>query len=282
MGGCGLVGLKSEGLMDEYTGAQALLNKRLSCSSCCSPLEWTQEPNGIQVSDANISHQYFNDTQEIDMEFLSKDFRTENSSYPVNLVLQSPAAAQAGFDASGTDSHKVVYLPFNPSADFHEYRLDFVPGRVAFYADGAVLAVMDDPAAVPTTAGHLALNQWSNGNALWSGGPPAEDAVMDVRYVKAYFNSSLKARQGDYAARCKDPAAAGAVCAIPAVTADNDSAAGYFFTGQKNMTDNQTVSSDNGVSGGDENGAIERLGLQYFTWMWVAVSVLMTGCGVLL
>ncbi|KAJ0109544.1 glycoside hydrolase family 16 protein [Diaporthe amygdali] len=225
---------------------------------------------------------YFNDTQEIDMEFLSKDFRTENSSYPVNLVLQSPAAAQAGFDASGTDSHKVVYLPFNPSADFHEYRFDFVPGRVAFYADGAVLAVMNDPAAVPTTAGHLSLNQWSNGNALWSGGPPAEDAVMDVRYVKAYFNSSLKARQGDYAARCKDPAAAGAVCAIPAVTADNDSAAGYFFTGQKNMTDNQTVSSDNGVSGGDENGAIGRLGLQYFTWMWVAVSVLMTGCGVLL
>ncbi|KAI3393679.1 hypothetical protein diail_3816 [Diaporthe ilicicola] len=225
---------------------------------------------------------YFNDTQEIDMEFLSKDFRKENSSYPVNLVLQSPAAAQAGFDASGTGTHKVAYLPFDPSADFHEYRFDFVPGRVAFYADGAVLAVMNSTDAVPTAAGHLALNQWSNGNALWSGGPPAQDAVMGVRYVKAYFNSSDGARRRDFAARCADPAAAGAVCEIPAVTAGDDSAAGYFFTGQGNMTDNQTVSSDNGVSGGgggggEKNGAVGVLGSQHLTWLWIVLSLLVAG-----
>lgn len=214
------------------------------------------------------------------MEFLSKDFRKENSSYPVNLVLQSPAAAQAGFDASGTGTHRVAYLPFDPSAGFHEYRFDFVPGRVAFYADGAVLAVMDSPDAVPTTAGHLALNQWSNGNALWSGGPPAEDAVMEVRYVKGYFNSSDEARQRDFAARCVDPSAEGAVCAIPAVAAGDDSAAGFFFTGQGNMTDNQTVSSDNGVSGGDENVAVGVAGLQCLTWTVAGLSFLAAGWGV--
>ncbi|ROW12170.1 hypothetical protein VMCG_00124 [Cytospora schulzeri] len=209
---------------------------------------------------------YFNDTQEIDMEFLSKDFHTENSSYPVNLVLQSRASEEAGYDASKTKNFKVAYLPFNPSTDFHEYRMDFTPSRVVFYADDTVLAVMDSPDGVPTSAGHLALSQWSNGNPSWSGGPPAADAVMDVRYVKAYFNSSEEARKDDFAARCRDPTAAGAVCAIPAVAPGNDTAAGFFFTGQKNMTDNQTVSSDSGVSGSEENGGALR-GTQYQWWL---------------
>ncbi|KAK7733179.1 hypothetical protein SLS63_004708 [Diaporthe eres] len=228
----------------------------------------------------DVAGTYFNDTQEIDMEFLSKDFRIENSSYPVHLVLQSPAAAQAGFDASGTPGHAVANLPFDPRAGFHEYRFDFVPGRVVFYADGEVLAVLDDPDSVPaaSSAGHLALNQWSNGNALWSGGPPERDAIMEVRYVKAYFNSTDGARVRDAAARCVDPAAAGAVCAIPAVTAGDDSAAGFFFTGQKNMTGNQTVSSDNGVSGGDEDGAVGAR----VTWMSVGLSLLVAGWGLFL
>lgn len=192
------------------------------------------------------------------MEFLSKDFHTENSSYPVNLVLQSRASAAAGYDASKTDNFKVAYLPFNPSADFHEYRMDFTPSRVVFYADGVVLAVMDSPDGVPSSAGHLALSQWSNGNPSWSGGPPTTDAVMDVRYVKAYFNSSEGARRDEFAARCRDPTAAGAICAIPAVTSDNGTAAAFFFSGQKNMTDNQTVSSDSGVSGSEENGGASK------------------------
>lgn len=220
------------------------------------------------------------------MEFLSKDFRTENSSYPVHLVLQSPAAAQAGYDASGTPGHAIANLPFDPRAGFHEYRFDFVPGRVVFYADGAVLAVLDDPDSVPaaSSAGHVAINQWSNGNALWSGGPPAHDATMEVRYVKAYFNSTDGARRGDFAARCVDSAAARAVCAIPAVTEGDDSAAGFFFTGQKNMTGNQTVSSDNGVSGGDHNGAVGRplLGLQGVTLIWASLPLLVAGWGVYL
>ncbi len=50
--------------------------------------------------------QYYNDTEEIDIEFLSKDFNTTNSSYPVNLVLQSRAAAEAGYNAQLTEISK--------------------------------------------------------------------------------------------------------------------------------------------------------------------------------
>lgn len=175
------------------------------------------------------------------MEFLSKEYNSTNGSYPVNLVLQSREAAEDGFDAQGTPTFIKANLPFDPTDDFHEYRIDFLPGSVYFYADSELLAEMDSD-AVPTHAGHLVLQQWSNGNPLWSGGPPAQDAVTTVSYVKAYFNSSSPQRQNDWALRCHDPSAPGAVCAIPDTTAKNTTPAGWFFTYQNNMTNNQTVS----------------------------------------
>ncbi len=177
------------------------------------------------------------------MEFLSREFDASNGSFPVNLVLQSREAAMAGFDASQTSGFVRVLLPFDPTAAFHEYRIDYLPGRVVFFADGAVLAEMGG-AAVPSSPGHLILQHWSNGNKYWSGGPPAEDAELTVRYVKAYFNSSLAQRQQDWETRCRDPAAPGAVCRIPDVVPENTSAADWFFTDHRNMTNNQTTTEE--------------------------------------
>jgi beta-glucanase (GH16 family) len=179
------------------------------------------------------------------MEFLSKDFHTSNNSYPVNLVLQSREAAQAGYNALSTGNFIKAYLPSNPTTDFHEYRFDFIPNKVLFYVDGQFLGQMNG-SAVPTTAGHLVLQHWSNGNPLWSGGPPTTDAVLSVNYVKAYFNSSTVERNTDWARRCKDVSAPNAVCEIPELTASNSTPGQFFFSDQNNMTNNQTVSGKNG------------------------------------
>jgi beta-glucanase (GH16 family) len=181
------------------------------------------------------------------MEFLSKDFNPDNGSFPVNLVLQSRDAALAGYDASKTGNFVKVYLPFDPTADFHEYRIDYLPGRVFFYADGVPLTEMDGP-AVPSSPGHLILQHWSNGNKYWSGGPPTEDAALTVRYVKAYFNSSLAQRHQDWKTRCRDSTLPNAICRIPDVTPNNSSAAGWFFKDQGNMTNNQTISEQSECS----------------------------------
>lgn len=209
------------------------------------------------------------------MEFLSKDFNMANSSFPVNLVLQSREAAEAGYDASKTGNFVKAYLPFNPTNGYHEYRIDYLPGRVFFYADGAVLAEMKGP-AVPSSLGHLILQHWSNGNTNWSGGPPAEEATVKVRYVKAYFNSSvMQGGQPDYQGRCRDPAATKAVCSIPDIIPSNSSAAGWFFSDHGNMTVNQTTSSE-------QSGAA-RLMREVCPSVMSAVGllVLMSGLGVL-
>jgi beta-glucanase (GH16 family) len=191
------------------------------------------------------------------MEFLSSEFVPENNTYPVNLVLQSEQSVRAGYNAAGTGNYLVVNLPFDPTDGYHEYRIDFVPGNVNYYADGYLLASMNT-SAVPTSPGHMILTQWSNGNPLWSFGPPPSEATITVSYVKAYFNSSDPARQSAWALRCTNASTPGAVCIIPdQIGAPNpsansssgsSSAATYFFSSEKNMTVNQTVYHKSGVA----------------------------------
>ncbi len=179
------------------------------------------------------------------MEFLSSQFDVKNNIFPVNLVLQSAQSVAQGYNAVGSGNYIVANLPFNPTTGFHEYRMDFVPGSVMFYADGHMLATMDT-SAVPTQAGHLILTHWSNGNPLWSAGPPAQDAVMTVSYVKSYFNSSLPGRAQAAVIRCKNPNAPKAICYIPGqmVAPDpngNTTVNSYFFSNFPNLTTDQIV-----------------------------------------
>jgi len=190
---------------------------------------------------------YFNDSQEIDMEFLSYEFDVEQQSFPINLVMQSSQSAAQGYQVLG-NNYMVVNLPFNPTSGFHEYRIDFIPGVVIFYADSKILGSMNT-SAVPTEPGHLILTHWSNGGSGWTHGPPLTNAVLAVSYVKSYFNSSLASRHNDLISRCKNPSAPNAVCTIPdqVIAPDPDAPNGnvtaktFFFSDLNNSTNNQTV-----------------------------------------
>ncbi|KAF4966791.1 hypothetical protein FSARC_5578 [Fusarium sarcochroum] len=155
---------------------------------------------------------YHNDTQEIDIEFLSREFSHNRGIYPINLVVQSKKSMEAGYDASKTGTYKRVNLDFDPTDTFHEYRFDYIPGQVLFYADSKLLAQMkgDD---MPSAGGHLILRHWSNGNPSWSGGPPKEDATVAINYVRAYFNSTNHERQSYLGKQCRQSSKT-SVCAI--------------------------------------------------------------------
>ncbi|KAF2126581.1 glycoside hydrolase family 16 protein [Dothidotthia symphoricarpi CBS 119687] len=187
---------------------------------------------------------YHNNSQEIDMEFLSTQFNSSGGS--VNLVLQTPESVVHGYDASGTPGFEVQPLPFRPDGKFHEYRFDWTADRVAFYVDGEYLHEMTEN--IPNEGGGMFFNHWSNGDPKWSAGPPESDAVMTVSYVKAYFNSTDTERsQDDYKKRCPKFDAS-KVCQIPAQTSAPDASTGtdgaktYFFsTDSGNKAVDQTV-----------------------------------------
>ncbi|KAF2873472.1 concanavalin A-like lectin/glucanase domain-containing protein [Massariosphaeria phaeospora] len=174
---------------------------------------------------------YHNNSQEIDMEFLSKQFNQSQGT--VNLVLQTPESVEKNYDASNTSEFKVQALPFRPDEKFHEYRFDWSPGRVAFYVDGTFHYEMTNN--LPTQGGRFLFNHWSNGDPLWSAGPPGADTAMTISYMKSYFNSTDPARHDVHKGRCPtyDPAK---VCAIPEQTKAPDPSEGpdgaktYFFT----------------------------------------------------
>lgn len=158
----------------------------------------------------------------------------------------------AGYDAKATGTFKQINLTFDPTESFHEYRFDYLPGRVNFYADSELLTEMTGD-SIPSTAGHLILQHWSNGNALWSGGPPERDASLTISYVKAYFNSSDTSRNLDLAKQCNMASGDGSVCIVPEVTAKNASTGGDFLkdksSGADRSSDNEN--SSNGLRIGD-------------------------------
>lgn len=175
--------------------------------------------------------QFYNNSQEIDLEFLSKQFNESQGA--VNLVLQTPQSVVHGYDASNTSEFEVLPLPFRPDEKYHEYRFDWTPGKVAFYVDGEFRHEMTEN--VPTEPGRMFFNHWSNGDPLWSAGPPGQDTAMTISYLKAYFNSTDEDRNDAYRERCPtfDPAK---VCEIPTQTVAPDASSGtdamktYFFT----------------------------------------------------
>lgn len=159
------------------------------------------------------------------MEFLSHEFDPVEGRFPLNLVVQSRESGQAGFDAHSTNTFETINLGFDPTADFHEYRFDYLPGRVSFYIDSHPVCEMTG-GSIPSSAGHLILQHWSNGNDQWSGGPPTEDAIVTVSYVKAYYNSSETSH--NLFAECHG--SMDRVCVVPDMSAINASTGGPYLT----------------------------------------------------
>jgi beta-glucanase (GH16 family) len=150
------------------------------------------------------------------MEYLSRQSENDNGSSPINLVIQSPASADANYNAINTSTFRIQSLPFKPSDSYHEYRFDWTPERIVFFADGQMLQEFENTfdGDTPNAPGTLMLNHWSTGNPGWSGGPPAQDAVLTLSYVKAHFNSSNAARETQWRGACAG-AWQGRTCQIP-------------------------------------------------------------------
>ncbi|KAF5021678.1 hypothetical protein F66182_6298 [Fusarium sp. NRRL 66182] len=213
---------------------------------------------------------YFNDTQEIDIEFLSQEFDHDKRVFPVNLVVQSRQSMKAGYDASKTGTFKRVNLDFDPTDAFHEYRFDYMPGQVLFYADSKLLTRMrgDD---MPSSGGHLILQHWSNGNPLWSGGPPTKDATVTVSYVRAYFNSSSSDRRAHLKQKCQQSSDRVSVCAIPDVT--NATLGGKLFSDDE-------LPGDSGDESSDAANSLGRAMLERASWI-LALSLMVLSLGML-
>ncbi|EPS44747.1 hypothetical protein H072_1271 [Dactylellina haptotyla CBS 200.50] len=212
---------------------------------------------------------YHDDNQEIDIELLSRQINATDTL--INLVLHTPVGGTNLDALPGT--YQVADLPYNTSAQIHELRFDWTPSAITWYQDGRQIWTISNTTLFPQQPGHIVVTHWSNGNPLWSAGPPEGNAALVLTYVKAYFNSSDSQRQKDHRERCEAVGGGGAVCQIPSPVGPpryegvSPDELPYFFSNDpaRNATYNQTVYEEKTSGGGKRRS--EAIGSGLAVWM---------------
>ncbi|KAJ3510349.1 hypothetical protein NMY22_g16001 [Coprinellus aureogranulatus] len=76
---------------------------------------------------------------------------------------------------------------FDPSADFHEYRIDWSPTPAThYYVDGEYMGNLTQ--LVPDFVGSWLWNVWSNGDDGFSAGPPTADSITLIQSIEIYMD----------------------------------------------------------------------------------------------
>ncbi|KAF8149497.1 concanavalin A-like lectin/glucanase domain-containing protein [Crassisporium funariophilum] len=122
---------------------------------------------------------YASDNQETDIEILTSTIDTDSACVPKGVWVSNQALTP------GTPaSQETIPFAFDPRADFHEYRIDWLPGSTTFFIDG--VQISQKTTNVPTAVGPWIWNAWSNGDPCWSNGPPAADSITQIRSIEIY------------------------------------------------------------------------------------------------
>ncbi|CUA78512.1 hypothetical protein RSOLAG22IIIB_07127 [Rhizoctonia solani] len=118
---------------------------------------------------------YQSDTQEADIEFLSSDTDYYQRVHQTN---------QPGLINGNTDlnAYKEVVIAGADFTAFHEHRLDWIPGSTKYYFDGSLKSTVSKNS--PTVASSILANVWSDGGSGWTKGPPTQDAIANIYYIK--------------------------------------------------------------------------------------------------
>lgn len=139
---------------------------------------------------------YHSDTQESDMEVLTKD-----GEHTVHFSNQ-PVEDSDGKEVAGSTMTKT--LPEGENiGQFNVYRLDWLPGKSAWYVNGKKLA--SSTTNVPTISSSIFINMWNNNGPFGGNMAVGKSARLDVQWIEMAFNSTTKP---------SDPVTSGATCTL--------------------------------------------------------------------
>jgi endo-1,3-1,4-beta-glycanase ExoK len=115
------------------------------------------------------------DWNELDIEFLGKNTDRIQFNHMVNIPPADPATGHVQFP-------ELVMLDFNPSADFHTYAMEWVPGEARFYVDGALLHTATEEMARMVLPQNILLTIWASDASAWAGPVDATTAPTAAQY----------------------------------------------------------------------------------------------------
>lgn len=151
--------------------------------------------------------QYHNDTEEIDMEWITQK--------PDMLYLSTKATTPDGTVGISYKNHYYYSADGLGLYSYRDYRFDWMPNQVDFFVDNKL--VYSESTNVQKVSGRWMLMNWANGDQQWSG-MPVTDSLARVKNVRSFFNSSHPTIVDYYNKACSASSGnADAVCDIASV-----------------------------------------------------------------
>src|SRR5690606_7584226 len=131
------------------------------------------------------------DWNELDIEFLGKNHDRIQFNHMVNIPPADPATGHSQFP-------QLVTLDFDPSAEFHTYAIEWVPGEARFYIDDVLLHTATKEMARMVLPQNILLTIWASGAPGWAGAVDATTAPTSADYdwIRVYRYVAPRARAG--------------------------------------------------------------------------------------
>jgi beta-glucanase (GH16 family) len=118
------------------------------------------------------------DWNELDVEFLGKSANQIQFNHMINIPPADPNTGHLQFP-------KVVTLPFNATAGFHTYAIEWIPGRARFLVDGAILHETTQEMSRMVLPQNLLLTIWASNSVDWAGAINATTpTTMQIDWVR--------------------------------------------------------------------------------------------------
>lgn len=140
---------------------------------------------------------YYNDTVESDIEILTQDSTTSSVEYSNQPTVDAGGDLIPGSNFNTSMKKKNKSSDSSSSSttqtwtDWNVYRLDWLPGRSAWYVNGEMAAntrVNVPGGAAADESMEVVVNMWSDGGA-WSGNMSVGDeAELQIQWIEMVFN----------------------------------------------------------------------------------------------
>ncbi|GAA5854127.1 hypothetical protein JCM9279_002841 [Rhodotorula babjevae] len=126
---------------------------------------------------------YDKDNREVDIELLTS-YYTKGRGDSVKPGIQ---LTNHPLTPDGEMYNEVYAYPWDPTADFHDYTIEWTASETIFSLDGEVLDTFTTN--VPKKPMTFNWNSWSSGEPNWSAGPPTEDSYLLISAIAANWTT---------------------------------------------------------------------------------------------
>lgn len=126
------------------------------------------------------------DWNELDIETLGR--YTDRTQLNVMIYAGPPTTSPVSKSVSPTQFPQLAMLPFDPTAEFHDYTIEWTPAEARFLVDGNLLRTWSAQIDRLKLPQNILLTIWASSSAAWAGPiqPDSAPTTADYDWIRVY------------------------------------------------------------------------------------------------